>query len=297
MPGVLGVMLFGILRIRAGQNNSRDHPALRRGRAQPARRQTRQARRQGERLQVPASSRSMPSLSNSIFTPVIEVTLSTRTSRPALFLQRGNLAEWAHHAGGGFVVDEVTASNWPVASRSSICSGRMGEPQSTCSASASLPQRLETSNHLSEKAPFMQLRTPLKRGCAQHLHMPVQAVPRLPADPIEQDCRCGTAGTDPKILMRVRHRRAKRLERLVTDLDRSRDMKLKCAIKRKRFRSTLPNQAASRISKLPLRLSSHTMRPLGGEVSEWLKAHARRVITASNEGSNPSLSAIFLFFS
>ena len=53
------------------------------------------------------------------------------------------------------------ASNSPVARRSSICSGRMGEPHSTCSASASLPQRLATSSHLSEKAPFMQVSTRL----------------------------------------------------------------------------------------------------------------------------------------
>ena len=44
-------------------------------------------------------------------------------------------------------------------SLSSIISGKMAVPQSTCSASASLPQRLLTSNHLSEKAPHMQLRT------------------------------------------------------------------------------------------------------------------------------------------
>src|SRR5436305_13713858 len=33
-------------------------------------------------------------------------------------------------------------------------------PQSTCNGSAFLPQRLATSNHLSEKAPHMQLSTP-----------------------------------------------------------------------------------------------------------------------------------------
>src|ERR1051325_9717741 len=54
---------------------------------------------------------------------------------------------------------KVSASNWPVASFWSTTSARMGEPQDTCSASASLPQRLDTSNHLSENAPHMQLRT------------------------------------------------------------------------------------------------------------------------------------------
>ena len=53
----------------------------------------------------------------------------------------------------------VRASNWPVASFLSTCSARIGEPQGTWRASASLPQRLETSNHLSEKAPHMQLST------------------------------------------------------------------------------------------------------------------------------------------
>ncbi len=53
----------------------------------------------------------------------------------------------------------VSASNWPVASFWSIAAARMGEPQGTWSASAALPHRFETSNHLSEKAPHMQLST------------------------------------------------------------------------------------------------------------------------------------------
>src|SRR5579863_7523681 len=35
----------------------------------------------------------------------------------------------------------------------------MGEPQSTCNASACLPHFLDTSSHLSENAPHMQLST------------------------------------------------------------------------------------------------------------------------------------------
>jgi len=46
----------------------------------------------------------------------------------------------------------VRASNWPVASLASICSARMGEPHSTLRPSACLPQRVETSSHLSENA-------------------------------------------------------------------------------------------------------------------------------------------------
>ena len=50
-------------------------------------------------------------------------------------------------------------SNSPVASFLSMASARMGEPQSTCNASACLPHFFETSNHLSENAPHMQFRT------------------------------------------------------------------------------------------------------------------------------------------
>src|SRR5258708_5325788 len=53
----------------------------------------------------------------------------------------------------------VSASNWPVANFLSTSVARMGEPQGTCKASASLAHRLETSNHLSEKAPHMQFNT------------------------------------------------------------------------------------------------------------------------------------------
>ena len=104
----------------------------------------------------------MPSLSNSIFTPESELTLSTMN------ITSGYLALSSAISARGLItpVDvslctRVTASKFPVARRSSICSGRMGEPQSTCSASTCFPQRLATSNHLSEKAPFMQLSTRL----------------------------------------------------------------------------------------------------------------------------------------
>ena len=53
----------------------------------------------------------------------------------------------------------VSASNSPVASFLSINSARIGEPHSTCNASACLPHFFDTSNHLSENAPHMQFKT------------------------------------------------------------------------------------------------------------------------------------------
>src|SRR6267142_6564521 len=53
----------------------------------------------------------------------------------------------------------VTASNCPVASFLSTSAARIGKPHATCSASASLPHRFDTSSHLSENAPHMQLST------------------------------------------------------------------------------------------------------------------------------------------
>src|SRR5215469_8802204 len=55
----------------------------------------------------------------------------------------------------------VTVSNLPVASCLSRSAGLIGSPQSTCSGVVFLPHRFDTSSHLSEKAPHMQLRTPL----------------------------------------------------------------------------------------------------------------------------------------
>ena len=53
----------------------------------------------------------------------------------------------------------VSASNSPVFSFLSTSSARMGEPHGTCSASACLPHRFDTSSHLSENAPHMQFST------------------------------------------------------------------------------------------------------------------------------------------
>ena len=82
-----------------------------------------------------------------------------------------------------------------------------------------------------------------------------------------------------KILTAVSdHRRAKRLERLVTDFDRSRDMKLQVRHKAQRAYFEAPSQIKRRVSfskKLAAPpILTHNARPLGGEVAEWLKAHA-----------------------
>ena len=53
----------------------------------------------------------------------------------------------------------VSESNSPVESFSRTISGRIADPHGTCSASACLPQRWLTSNHLSENAPHIAFRT------------------------------------------------------------------------------------------------------------------------------------------
>jgi len=51
----------------------------------------------------------------------------------------------------------VQLSYLPVARAASTISGRIGWPHAAFTASASLPQRLTTSCHLSEKAPLQKL--------------------------------------------------------------------------------------------------------------------------------------------
>ena len=70
---------------------------------------------------------------------------------------------------------KVMQSNLPVASAVRTASGSTGLPQSNCKASAYLPQRLATSFHLSENAPFMQLRTPLRQTLRKAPSMTPQA--------------------------------------------------------------------------------------------------------------------------
>src|SRR5213596_4031216 len=79
----------------------------------------------------------------------------------------GYLARTLQISSSGFItpVDvslwvNVTVSNLPVANCRSTSFGSMCFPQSTWSGSAFFPQRLATSNHLSENAPHMQHSTP-----------------------------------------------------------------------------------------------------------------------------------------
>src|SRR3954447_10867271 len=108
---------------------------------------------------VPASNTSMPSASNSIFVALSELTASTMNITSGYFFLSAAIS-----VSGDIVPVEVSlwmmvsASNSPVANFLSIASARIGEPHSTCSASACLPHFFETSNHLSENAPHMQLR-------------------------------------------------------------------------------------------------------------------------------------------
>src|SRR5271156_4231447 len=102
----------------------------------------------------------MPSSSNLIGSAVSELTASTMNITSGYFFLSAAIS-----ASGDMTPVEVSlwikvsASNSPVASFLSIASARIGEPHSTCSASADLPHFLDTSNHLSENAPHMQLRT------------------------------------------------------------------------------------------------------------------------------------------
>src|ERR1019366_6677398 len=109
---------------------------------------------------VPASSTSIPNSSNLSGTALIELTESTMNITSGYFCLSAAISVI-----GLMTPVEVSlwmtvrASNWPVASFLSTSAARMGEPHDTCSASASLPQRFDTSNHLSENAPHMQLST------------------------------------------------------------------------------------------------------------------------------------------
>src|SRR5947207_298356 len=112
---------------------------------------------------VPASNTSIPRASHSTLVAESELTESTMNITSGYFFLRAAIAA------SGFMTPvevslwiRVSASNWPVASFLSTSSARMGEPHGTCSASACLPQRFDTSSHLSENAPHMQLSTLLE---------------------------------------------------------------------------------------------------------------------------------------
>src|SRR6266481_8496827 len=99
----------------------------------------------------------MPISSNFSGTAVIELTASTMNITSGYFFLSAAIS-----ASGLITPVEVSlwitvsASNWPVASFLSTSAARMGEPQGTCNASASFPQRLDTSSHLYEKEQHMQ---------------------------------------------------------------------------------------------------------------------------------------------
>src|SRR5262245_25301981 len=103
----------------------------------------------------------------------------------------GSLASVLQISGNGFITPvevslwiKVTVSNFPVASFWSIAFGSMCLPHSTCSGSAFLPQRLATSNHLSENAPHMQQRTPR----SARLRIDASITPH--ADDVERNTGC-----------------------------------------------------------------------------------------------------------
>src|SRR5204862_8279882 len=103
----------------------------------------------------------MPSASISIFTAENDDTVSTISATS------GYLARTLQISCSGFMTPvevslwvNVTVSNFPVANCRSTSFWSMCFPQSTWSGSASFPQRLATSNHLSENAPHMQQSTP-----------------------------------------------------------------------------------------------------------------------------------------
>ena len=108
----------------------------------------------------PLMSTSMPSSSFLMGIALSELTVST------MAITSGNSRITFISAGRSLMQPQdvslwmsVRASYAPVASSRRTASGSTGWPQSNFSAGACLPQRRATSFHLSENAPFMQLRT------------------------------------------------------------------------------------------------------------------------------------------
>jgi hypothetical protein len=106
----------------------------------------------------------------------------------------------------------------------------MGEPQGTWRASASLPQRLETSNHLSEKAPHMQLSTFLETRFRMAPSMTPQAEEVEMIDQllrVEQGLQLGlNFGVEvfEALAAMTDHGGAERAKGLFADFDRSRNV-------------------------------------------------------------------------
>src|SRR5437763_745387 len=95
--------------------------------------------------------------------PIVDHCVRTRVSSATSLY----LARTLQISSSGFITPvevslwvNVTVSNLPVANCRSTSFGSICFPQSTWSGSAFFPQRLATSNHLSENAPHMQQSTP-----------------------------------------------------------------------------------------------------------------------------------------
>src|ERR1700682_5758575 len=134
---------------------------------------------------------SMPSASISILTAEKEETVSTMRTTS------GYLARVQQISGNGFITPvevslwiRVTASNFPVARARSTSLGSICFPQSTCNGSASLPQRLATSSHLSENAPHMQQSSPEPDWRLLPTRLRIDASITPQADEVERKTGC-----------------------------------------------------------------------------------------------------------
>ena len=106
---------------------------------------------------MPSSSFLIGMVENELTVSAIEMT-SGNSRTTAMMSAMGErvpveVSEWM----------KVMQSNLPVARAARTAAGSTGWPHSNFRASAYLPQRLATSFHLSENAPFMQLSTPLRQ--------------------------------------------------------------------------------------------------------------------------------------
>src|SRR4030095_12695881 len=127
----------------------------------------------------------MPSASMSILTPEKDETVSTTSATS------GYLARTPQISCSGFITPvevslwiSVTVSKLPDAEWRSTSLVSMFLPQSTWSGSAFFPQRVATSNHLSENAPHMQQRTP------RSTRLRIEASMTPHADEVERNTGC-----------------------------------------------------------------------------------------------------------
>ena len=108
----------------------------------------------------PVSMTSMPSSSLGIFIAENELTVSTIETTSGYSLRTFDKAAISLMVPVDVsLCTSVTTSYCPLDSSLFKASGSTGWPHSKLSCAASLPQRFETSNHLSEKAPLQQFNT------------------------------------------------------------------------------------------------------------------------------------------